>query len=929
MKGLIKKIKKRRALFARMLLTMLTFMAMVLICYFFMSDNAHRNLVRNTENLLDYEQYLIDTMMQESQITLDGFSRSARYLVSRGVDSNGMKKYIDDVASYLAAEKTFASKVKSMYGYFETLTDGPAYIGDTRARSGEGADPTQSRWFKEAVAADGEITEILSNEYNESIETLITYAICLYGEEGQRLGVVAIDVKFDDIKHTIIETAAAQGGAGLLIGKEMKILAHSNPDFIGLDMSDPRFPSSVFENDLRNGVEVTERPVKNYLGEPNIAFFRALPNGWYLGILIPESLYYESITRMAVILIALGAAFALALIFVLVRLDLARERSDIANLQKSVFLANISHEIRTPMNTILGIAEIQLQDKKLSEKTKEAFTMMHGSGELLLGIINDLLDMSKMEAGKFELTFAKYELASLINDVMMLNMARMGSKPIEFELFIDENTPSALFGDELRIKQILNNLLSNSWKYTKKGMITLSVSIEAGDGGNSVLVLKVKDTGIGMTEEQVGKLFDEYTRFNMEANRTTQGTGLGMSIVRNLLNMMGGEIHVTSTVDVGSEFVVRIPQRIENNEPLGKELVENLQMFRKHSLTQIRKAQILIEPMPYGKVLVVDDVESNLYVAKGLLDPYQIQVETASSGFEAIDRIKEGRIYDIVFMDHMMPEMDGIEAVRIIRESGYALPIVALTANAVVGQADMFLSSGFNDFVSKPIDIRELNTVLKKHVRDKQPMEILEAAHAHGAQRMAEAPQAPGITAELAEIFTRDAAKAITLLEEVCEKRDSCTEKEQELYIITVHGLKSALSNVGAPDLSAVAAMLEQAGRDANTELMAKETPAFLDKLRALVGTFTTLASAKEAEGDAETGEMESEDLLYLKETLAEIQKACSAYDKRAAEDAVRELRKKPWAGKHEKTLATISGYLLHSDFDEAYGVIETLAKEL
>jgi PAS domain S-box-containing protein len=240
------------------------------------------------------------------------------------------------------------------------------------------------------------------------------------------------------------------------------------------------------------------------------------------------------------------------------------EAANNANRAKSAFLANMSHEIRTPMNAILGITEIELRDETLAKKTKESLTRIHDSGELLLSIINDLLDMSKIEAGKLESAPAKYDIACLINDVMMLNMTRMGSKSIEFKLFINENIPAALFGDELRIKQILNNILSNAWKYTKKGMIALSVSVAADsdkEGSDATLIFKVSDTGIGMTKDQISRLFDEYARFNMEANRTTQGTGLGMSITRNLLRMMQGEISVTSTINMGTEFIVQIPQK--------------------------------------------------------------------------------------------------------------------------------------------------------------------------------------------------------------------------------------------------------------------------------------------------------------------------------------------------------------------------------
>jgi CheY-like chemotaxis protein len=543
---------------------------------------------------------------------------------------------------------------------------------------------------------------------------------------------------------------------------------------------------------------------------------------------------------------------------------------------------------------------------------------------LLLGIINDLLDLSKIEAGKFELTPVKYETASLINDTMMLNMAWLGSMPVEFMLSVDENVPATLLGDELRIKQIANNLLSNAFKYTKKGEIKVSFGVEETAGGNDsdevTLVFKVADTGVGMTDEQISMLFDEYTRFNMAANRTTQGTGLGMNITRTLLNMMRGEIFVTSAIDVGSEFTVRIPQKKIGSDVLGKESAENLQMFRAHSANQITKSRIVVEPMPYGKILIVDDVASNLYVAKGLMGPYKLDIATVMSGFDAIEKIKDGNVYDIVFMDHMMPYMDGIEATKIMRELGYDSPIVALTANAVVGQADVFLTSGFNAFVSKPIDMRELNIVLKKFIRDKQPPEVLEAARRQNADADAEAKAVdgtgkPSLDPALAEIFLRDASTALTALEELCGNRgDACAGCDMQMYVVIVHGMKSSLANIGEKELSAVALTLEQAGREKNIAVMEAETPSFMSNVRLFMKKLT---QREEIRLEKAT----ENDLSFLRDKLLEMQEACGTYDTKIAKDIVTELRKKEWPGQVNEMLKAIAEHLLRGYFEKATDV--------
>jgi len=363
-----------------------------------------------------------------------------------------------------------------------------------------------------------------------------------------------------------------------------------------------------------------------------------------------------------------------------------------------------------------------------------------------------------------------------------------------------------------------------------------------------------------------------------------------------------------------------LPQKMVGSGPLGKGVTENLEQFRFSDMPQMKTAQIVREPMPYGSVLIVDDVETNIYVAKGLMSPYGLSIDTASSGATALEKIRDGRVYDIVFMDHMMPNMDGIEATKLIRELGYTHPIVALTANAVLGQAEMFLSNGFDDFISKPIDIRQLNASLNKLIRDKQPPEVLEAARKGKAAETdanGNTPQ-PSVDPELRAIFARDAAKTIATLEKIYEKREHFEDEDIQLYVINVHAMKSALANIGETNLSELARRLETSGRERNITVMTDETPFFLDKLRTLI------EKLKPGEEDANDndGEITDEDRAYLRERLLMFRAACTVYEKKAAKDVLLELKQKSWPRSVKEMLDVLLEHLLHSEFDEAASMV-------
>jgi signal transduction histidine kinase/DNA-binding response OmpR family regulator len=817
------KIKLIWRAYAQVILVFAAFAAMIYASYYYISHHERENLSKNTENALSRTISFIEVTLLRAEAIFDSACIAIEHMLGDNIPEDMVRRYMDGF--------THTDEHSSIYGCFPVF--GGVYIEGGDWVPGPGYVPQERPWYIAALEARGG-TAFKETYDVYSDEVVYTYARALYSPEGDVLCVIAIDVYLGAIRAEAAGTHFSEGSYGILLNADFNIIAHPIDAYLGRSLyllND----GALIAADLLAGKDFGEYDARSYKDEPSTLSFKRLDNGWFMGIITPQREYYASVRNMARYLSILGACLALLLSVVLLRVSAARVKSDLESRQKSHFLATVSHEIRTPLNAIIGVAEIELMNKSLQTGLRESLLRIHTSGLSLLSIINDLLDLSKIEAGKMEISPARYDVASLVSDVVQFNLVRLDTRPLEFALELEETIPSALVGDELRIKQILNNLLSNAFKYTEKGKITLSAASEYGEGGKPYLVFVVSDTGRGMTGEQVKSLFDEYSRFVPNSASHMAGIGLGMSITKRLLELMGGSVSVKSAAGVGSVFTVRIPQEDAGAEPLGVEVAENLMQFRIDRPAPKPPGDIPREYMPYGSVLIVDDMESNLHVAKGLLAPYGLTLDTADSGLEAYTKVKCGKEYSLILMDHMMPGMDGVETCAKIRELGYAAPIVALTANAMHGQADEFMSKGFDGFISKPIDVRKLDAALNKLIRDRQDEATLAKARAAEKAAGEKATDESASEAEFYALFARDAEKAAATMLSFAEPARALSDEEYALYTVSAHAAKSALTNIGNTELAAAARRLEEAGRQRIASVVQEETADFVARLRTVV----------------------------------------------------------------------------------------------
>lgn len=813
------------------------------------------------------ENYL-DTSISVLWVTAD----TVDHMVHNGGTTEQIHNYI--VEETEKQKQQFDENTTGIYGYIMG-----EYLDGLNWEPPEGYNPVERDWYKAALSAHGDA--IIVSPYVDAQTGSIVITICRQLSNQQ--DVLAVDAMMNRIQEMVEDLQIKGKGFGFIVNEDGMIIAHPDESRKGayLNTTDEqkRFMDKVLTTQDGNfEMEID--------GKLRTIFVKEIMDQWYVVITISnEELYAEHWWQMTVNVLICTVIFVLIALFYYLGykneqsfshrmeemkmeeqkqayetrvLKLEKEAADRANQAKSDFLADMSHEIRTPINAVLGMNEMIIRESSDGRKAAsvkkqtDAFDNIRDyavnietAGNNLLSIINDILDFSKIEAGKLAINEGNYELSSLIRDVTSMVFLRARDKGLEFRVDVDKNLPDELYGDKVRIRQIITNLLTNAVKYTDRGSIRMSVSSDDKafrPGGMLTLKIAVRDTGIGIREEDIKKLFSKFQRVDLDRNSTVEGAGLGLAITHRLLSMMGGNISVDSSYGEGSCFTVILPQKIVSCEPVGSIRTKNDRIENDGA-----SAYTVSFRAPEARILIVDDTRMNIAVTTGLIKKTEVQTESALNGADAVEMARH-TAYDLILMDQRMPGMDGTEALNRIRADKEGLncrtPVICMTADAIIGAKERYTAEGFTDYLPKPVTGETLEKMLIRYL-PKEKVTVIRKENEQDDQVRRETPdgqiffcrlKTAGIDTKTGMLNCRDDEGLYrTLLGEFAgsaeDKKKNMQayfdEKDWKQYSILVHSLKSSSRLIGAKALSEDAAELEKAANEnREAEIAEKHEPA-------------------------------------------------------------------------------------------------------
>ncbi len=894
------KNKEKKSIGVRLIIfifTVVFFLSIVLVYYFKLYYETEDNILKSGKvNAIE------STNQVNSHISSSfGFIRMCGFMMDSMVERKASKP---ELLGYLkgltqAIKTSLIPDSTGLYGYFYG-----EYLDGAGWDPGEGYDPTEREWYKSAIAAKGELVlvEPYIDEY--SGKSMISVARALSDGES----VVALDLAIDELQNIMQEHVEEKGiFAEFIINAKQVVVAHSDRSLVGTDYSDESNPLG------KKIAEARRESTGNffyldYMGGKYLVYGEPLMYGWMCVTIIDATEEYQNL-RIPLFISILSAILIIGVMsFFLMQSDrksreayemaIISEKATAASEAKSAFLSNMSHEIRTPINAILGMNEMILRESDDKEVLNYSENIKN-AGKTLMGLINDILDFSKIEARKIEINPVNYDLASVLNDLVVMISSRADDKGLELNLDFDKNLPVKLNGDEVRIKQIITNILTNAVKYTKKGGVTFTVGYEKIYNEPDYIMLKVaiKDTGIGIKEEDIKRLFIEFERIEEKRNRNIEGTGLGMTITRSLLEMMGSSLCVKSEYGKGSTFSFMLKQKVMNWDPLG----DYEERFRDLQECHSRYKERLVAKDAY--ILAVDDNPLNIMVIKSLLKDTEINIDTAENGDESI-RLAAKNNYDVILMDHMMPGKDGIETMHEIRSDQNSpntkTPVICVTANAISGAKEQYIDKGFDDYLTKPIDSEKLEEMLIKFLpkekikmvnKNDVPEDVVDPmVHAElealkdqdmiDVEKGLQISGSPDAYIPILKICYDFADDWIYNLNE-CFKNGNLSE-----YTTRVHAVKSSLKTIGATELSEEAQKLENAGKEFDTTYINAHHDEFIDRCRYIK---TILNRAFKKAGDPYAGMPLADDTL-LSVVYESIRKAATDMDCNTLESIFEEM---------------------------------------